>query len=85
MPVLCKWLNETPTHGHKENTFSSLTRYTWSTNYSIKERALDAGCPVRSTVPSPALLRVIREQSMSEGTELILYQYTVTFVAYKEF
>ena len=71
MLLLCKWLNGTPTHGHKENIFSCLTRYTQSTNYSIKERALDVGGPVRSDVPSPALLRVIREQSMNEGTELI--------------
>ena len=78
MPLLYGWLNETPTHEHKENIFSSLTRYTLSTNYSINERALDAGGPVRSAVPSAALLRVIPEQSMNEGTELIfvpIYRY----------
>jgi hypothetical protein len=82
MPLLCKWLNETPAHGHKGNIFSSLTRYTRSTNYSIKERALDVGGPVRYAVSSPTLLLVIREQSMSEGTELI---FVPIFVAFREF
>ena len=48
-------------------------------NLRVKERALDVGGPVRYAVPSPTLLRIIREQSMSEETELIFVPIFVTF------
>lgn len=49
-----------------KKTYSALLR-----DIHGLERAIDAGGPVRPAVPSPALLRVIREQSMNEGTEII--------------